>query len=88
MTLRHRLRASALGAFLILSASVSPACAATGELPDLGPNTTVGRLPVGGTVIVRPAQGAPVAAIELWYRAPSTGFGEKQQHAVIEEELE
>ncbi len=75
MTLRHWLRASALGAFLILCAAVSPGHAATGELPDLGPNTTVGRLAAGGTVIVRPAQGAPVAAIELWYRAPSTGFG-------------
>lgn len=75
MTLRHGLRATALGAFLILAAL--PANAATGELPDLGPNVTVGRLPEGGTVIVRPTQGAPVAAVELWYRAPSTGFGAK-----------
>ena len=32
--------------------------------------------------IVRPAQGAPVAAIELWYRAPSTGFGPKPQTSI------
>jgi predicted Zn-dependent peptidase len=31
---------------------------------------------------VRPAQGAPVAAIELWYRAPSTGFGPKPQPSI------
>ncbi|GAC1306071.1 MAG: hypothetical protein NVSMB21_08410 [Vulcanimicrobiaceae bacterium] len=73
--LRHGLRATALGALLVWAAS--PALAATGELPDLGPNVTVGRLPQGGTVIVRPTQGSPVAAIELWYRAPSTGFGAK-----------
>ncbi len=51
--------------------------AATGALPDLGPTTVVDSLPSGGTVIVRPAQGSPVAAIELWYRAPSTGFDTK-----------
>ena len=74
----HWLRASTLGAFLVLSASPTPSPAATAsDVLDLGPNTTVDRLPVGGTVIVRASQGAPVAAIELWYRAPSTGFGEK-----------
>ncbi|GAC1496507.1 MAG: hypothetical protein NVS3B17_07150 [Vulcanimicrobiaceae bacterium] len=82
MTSRHRLRASALGAVLILTAARSPidaqTIAAVGEpAPDLGVNTTVGRLPSGGTIIVHPGQGAPVAAIELWYRAPSTGFSEK-----------
>ncbi len=75
MALGYRLRAVALGAFLV-SAGL-PASGATRELPDLGPNVTVGRLAEGGTVIVRPTQGAPVAAIELWYRAPSTGFGAK-----------
>ncbi len=75
MTVGHGLRAAALGAFLIYAGR--PALAATGDLPDLGSNVTVGRLPEGGTVIVRPTQGAPVAAIELWYRAPSTGFGPK-----------
>jgi predicted Zn-dependent peptidase len=52
-----------------------PADAATGSLPNLGPGVTVGRLASGGTFIVRPVSGPPVAAIELWYRAPSTGFG-------------
>jgi predicted Zn-dependent peptidase len=28
-----------------------------------------------GTAIVQPVSGAPVAAVELWFRAPSTGFG-------------
>ncbi len=78
MKLGSRLRASALGAVLILAGPLAqPSAAATGDLPDLGSNVTVGRLPAGGTVIVDPAQGAPVAAIELWYRAPSTGFGAK-----------
>jgi predicted Zn-dependent peptidase len=71
----QRLRAAALGAFLILG--TAPAGAATGDMPDLGSNVTVAKLSAGGTIIVRPAQGAPVAAIELWYRAPSTGFGPK-----------
>jgi predicted Zn-dependent peptidase len=75
MNVGTRLRAGLLGAFLV--AATLPVRAATGDLPDLGPNVTVGRLPVGGTVIVRPTRGAPVAAIELWYRAPSTGFGTK-----------
>lgn len=83
MAIGSRLRASALGAVLVLGATLAPgaalapASAATGDLPDLGPNVTVGRLPAGGTVIVDPTQGAPVAAVELWYRAPSTGFGSK-----------
>ncbi|HMD02004.1 MAG TPA: hypothetical protein VKG44_03460, partial [Candidatus Baltobacteraceae bacterium] len=49
--------------------------AASGDLPNLGTRVSIGRLPQGGTYIVRPLKGAPVAAIELWYRAPSTGFG-------------
>ena len=56
--------------------------AATGALPDLGPTTVVGSLPAGGTVIVRPASGSPVAAVELWYRAPSTGFDTKAETGV------
>ena len=51
--------------------------AATGDFPNLGSHVSIGSLPQGGTYIVRPASGAPVAAIELWYRAPSTGFGAK-----------
>ena len=58
------------------------ASAAGGDLPDLGPGVSVSHLERGGTAIVRPSQGAPVAAIELWYRAPSTGFGAKPQTAI------
>ncbi len=76
----RRLRAIALGAFLVLTAS--PSTAAPGSLPDLGPNVTVARLSAGGTAIVRPFAGAPVAAIELWYRAPSTGFGTTAEPSV------
>jgi predicted Zn-dependent peptidase len=81
MSMQTLLRAGLLGVAIAgLSAS---AVAATGDLPDLGPNTTIGRLPAGGgTFIVRPAAGAPVAAIELWYRAPSTGFGAKPAPAL------
>jgi predicted Zn-dependent peptidase len=55
----------------------SVAHAATGDLPNLGARVDVGHLAAGGEYIVRPALGAPVAAIELWYRAPATGFGAK-----------
>jgi predicted Zn-dependent peptidase len=37
---------------------------------------SVGALPGGGVSILNPTGGAPAAAIELWYRAPSIGFGE------------
>lgn len=52
---------------------------AAGGEPNLGPMAVVGRLrgDHGGLWIVQPLRGAPVAAIELWYRAPSTGFGPK-----------
>ena len=73
----RRLRAAALGAFLVLM--TAPGAAAPADLPNLGSNVTVGKLSAGGTVIVRPSQGAPVAAVELWYRAPSTGFGPKPE---------
>jgi predicted Zn-dependent peptidase len=62
---------------LALALEIGPVGAATGELPNLGPGVTVAQLATGGTIIVRPAQGAPVAAVELWFRAPSTGFGPK-----------
>jgi predicted Zn-dependent peptidase len=39
-----------------------------------GPAATTTKLPGGGTTILRPLSGAPVAAIELWFRAPSIGF--------------
>ena len=75
MVTTERLRATALGAFLILTAA--PSVAAPDALPNLGPHVTVEKLAMGGTAIVMPSAGAPVAAVELWYRAPSTGFGSK-----------
>jgi predicted Zn-dependent peptidase len=78
MTSGQRLRAGALGAFLILASPfAAPSVVRASDGPDLGPNVTVAKLSAGGTVIVRPTHGAPVAAVELWYRAPSTGFGQK-----------
>ncbi|MBD5634714.1 MAG: insulinase family protein, partial [Candidatus Eremiobacteraeota bacterium] len=75
------LRAIALGALIAVTAA--PAAAAPADAtPDLGPNVTVAKLSAGGTVIVQPTHGAPVAAIELWYRAPSTGFGAKPVSSV------
>jgi len=68
--------AAALALTILLAPGGSAASAAPDQLPDLGSDATVARMPSGGTVIVRPAQGAPVAAVELWFRAPSTGFGE------------
>jgi len=40
----------------------------------LGPSVTTLKLPGGGVGLVRPQSGAPLAAIELWFRAPSIGF--------------
>ncbi|MFN2459707.1 MAG: M16 family metallopeptidase [Candidatus Velthaea sp.] len=49
--------------------------------PALGAAATdapsTGTLTGGGRYIVHPADGAPVAAVALWYRAPSTGFDTK-----------
>jgi len=65
---------SVLAALLV--AVIGPASAA-GALPNLGGNVTVKQLATGTTAIVQTLGGPPVAAIELWYRAPSTGFGPK-----------
>jgi len=78
------LRASALLAGFSMAAAASasaagPPSTTVAALPDLGRAVTVSRLPAGGTAIVRPTEGAPLAAVELWYRAPSTGFGAKAQ---------
>jgi predicted Zn-dependent peptidase len=67
----------ALAALAVACGLSVGARAATGDVPDLGAQISAGRLPQGGEYIVHPAQGAPVAAVELWYRAPSTGFGTK-----------
>jgi predicted Zn-dependent peptidase len=56
-------RAALVGAALVFSSAGAAPAPATGTLPG------------GGTYIVRPAGGAPVAAIALWYRAPAGGFG-------------
>jgi predicted Zn-dependent peptidase len=37
---------------------------------------TIGVFPNGGISIADPIGGVPVVAVELWYRAPSIGFGE------------
>jgi len=79
-----RLLASALLAGFVMAVAqplqaALPPVAAAANLPDLGSAVAVVRLPAGGTAIVRPQDGAPVAAVELWYRAPSTGFGAKPQ---------
>jgi predicted Zn-dependent peptidase len=65
---------------LLLLTCVSPALAAreaaNDPLPQLGKDVSVTRLAENsGTAIVQPSSGAPVAAVELWFRAPSVGFG-------------
>jgi predicted Zn-dependent peptidase len=40
------------------------------------------RLAGGGTGIVKPLSGAPVAAVELWFRAPSIGFEPQPQPGI------
>lgn len=40
------------------------------------------KLPGGGVGLVRPQSGAPLAAVEIWFRAPSIGF-ETAPHAGI-----
>lgn len=66
-------------AALALALSISTGAAGAAALgPDpasvSGP-MSVGRLPGGGAFLVRPTEGPALAAVELWYRAPSTGFG-------------
>lgn len=68
MRLGTALKAALLSAaFAVSSAPASePAAGATGA--------ATGKLAGGGTYVVQPAQGAPAAAIALWYRAPASGF--------------
>ncbi len=75
-----RLAAAALGASVTVLAC-APANAASANV-GLGSAVTITSLPVGGTAIVCPARGAPVAAVELWYRAPSTGFGARPEPGI------
>lgn len=64
------MRVPALMCALALAATL-PARAAA---PSLGAGGVSGTLPGGGTYIVRPQRSVPVAAVELWFRAPSVGF--------------
>jgi len=58
-------------------AAAAPA-ASPQAVPQLGAAVTVSHLQgSSGTVIVQRASGAPAAAVELWFRAPSIGFGDK-----------
>jgi zinc protease len=57
--------AALIGAALVVSSSAG----VRADAPPLD-----GKLPAGGTYLVRPVAGAPVAAIALWYRASSSGF--------------
>lgn len=66
MPIGNVVRAALLGAALVLSSAAAAA-------PDAGSPLT-GTLAGGGTYLVRPEGGANVAAIALWYRAPSSGF--------------
>ena len=69
-----RVNLSVLAAVLV--AVLVPGSAA-GALPNLGQNVGVQQLATGTTAIVQTLGGPPVAAVELWFRAPSTGFGAK-----------
>jgi predicted Zn-dependent peptidase len=68
------MRAGAATLAALLAAASVPA-AAVADVADFGPSVFVTPLHDGGTSIVHPMNGAPVAAVELWYRAPSIGFG-------------
>lgn len=62
-----------------LSAALA-ACLLLGAAPSQPPGTL--KLAGGGTGIVKPLTGAPVAAVELWFRAPSIGFGGSPQPGI------
>ena len=53
---------------------VSSAAAAPDAAQPAAPIPLTGTLAGGGTYLIRPAAGANVAAIALWYRAPAGGF--------------
>jgi zinc protease len=65
----QRVGALARAALLSAALAVSTTTAVCADAPPLD-----GTLSGGGHYIVRPLAGAPVAAISLWYRAPSSGF--------------
>lgn len=58
----------------LLAAVVLGLCALPAGAASLAQGVSSGSLRGGGSYIVRPQAGAPVAAVELWFRAPSVGF--------------
>jgi predicted Zn-dependent peptidase len=78
MSGRFGVPSAALGGVALCFALSGGIAAAASDLPTLGRGIAVAHLQGGyGTVIVQPASGSPVAAVELWFRAPSVGFGAK-----------
>jgi predicted Zn-dependent peptidase len=65
-------RAALASAALVVSSAAAAPDAAQSPAPAALPLT--GTLAGGGTYLIRPAAGAHVAAIALWYRAPAGGF--------------
>ena len=70
-----RVRAPAVALALALLCAMPMSAPANAGLPDLGSRVPVGTLPTGTDFIVYPMNDVPVVSIELWYRAPSVGFG-------------
>lgn len=66
MNLRRAYGAALLSAALVVFPTAPPVAAADAARS--------GTLPGGATYLLRPVGGAPVAAIALWFRAPSAGF--------------
>ena len=63
-----------MAALWIAVVAAVPAAAAR-DTASAGPvDFVAGSLAGGGRYVVRPSSGAPVAAVELWFRAPATGF--------------
>ncbi|HXP94188.1 MAG TPA: hypothetical protein VN905_12035 [Candidatus Binatia bacterium] len=56
---------------VLVAATVSPVVAAA---PSGSAGIASGKLAGGGSYIVRTQRAVPVAAVELWFRAPSVGF--------------
>lgn len=68
------MRATFLKAALGAAFAVSALTRANAAAPPGDPRVTMGTLPGGGRYVVRVESGAPVVAVALWYRAPSSGF--------------
>ena len=66
-------------AFAGASLAAALPCASLAAAPvALGPRVTTSHLQGdAGTAVLQTASGAPVASLELWFRAPSTGFGKE-----------